>query len=64
MNTKRKFKYDDRVKIKGDIRGFVATYRIVGFNGNKALLEKTHFWKTDPIDGSYQRTQRLELLNP
>ena len=59
---KRKLKYDDRVEIIGDIRGFVAHYRIVGFDGNKALLEKTHFWKTDPIDGSWQLTSRLKLI--
>ena len=63
MEKKSKtLKVGDQVWFKIDIRGFVAYYTIKKISDDqKAFIVKDHFWKTDPLDNTWQPLTKLKL---
>jgi hypothetical protein len=59
--TNSKLKVGDEVIFVFDIRGFLATYKIIDIKDGRALIVKTHFWKTDPCEETWQPLDKLKL---
>lgn len=59
----RELKVGDDVVFKLDLRGFLATYEIIDIKNGSALIVKTHLWKTDPYEETWQPLNKLRRLH-
>jgi hypothetical protein len=46
-----------------DLRGFLATYQVIDIKDDRAFIVKTHLWKTDPYEETWQPLSKLKLLH-
>lgn len=51
----------DEVVFTLDLRGFLATYQIIDIKNGNALIVKTHGWRTDPYEETWQPINKLKL---
>lgn len=58
-NEGREFKEGDIVCFVLDLRGFIAHYEIICIKNDRALIQKTHLWFTDPYNETWQPLSKL-----
>lgn len=58
----KELKVGDSVVFNIDLRVFLATYEIIDIKNERALIVKTHLWKTDPYEETWQPLNKLRRL--